>query len=188
MNSIRAFIALDLSPGSRHAIAKVIRRLEPRFPGIKWINAEQLHLTLHFLGDVLFSDINRVCSVAREAAEEIPPFSIHLKGLGAFPDTKSPRVIWVGVEQGHLPLVELQSALKGPLGEMGYPSDKNVFKPHITVGRVKRSGDLMDLQEQVAKYESSDFGVTAVDELTVYESQLNRGGPDYSVISEIELG
>ncbi len=106
MNSIRAFIALDLSPGSRHAIAKVIRRLEPRFPGIKWINAEQLHLTLHFLGDVLFSDINRVCSVAQEAAEEIPPFSIQIKGLEALKDKKYPRIIWEGIEKRHLTIIK----------------------------------------------------------------------------------
>jgi 2'-5' RNA ligase len=188
MNSMRAFIALDLAPGSRQAIAKVIRRLEPRFPGVKWVNAEQLHLTLHFLGDVLFSDINQVCAAAKQAAENIPPFSIHLKSLGAFPDAHRPRVIWVGVESGHPQLVELQSALKRPLGEMGYPSDKNVFKPHITIGRIKRWGELEGLDEELTKYEQAEFGVTAVDDLVVYESQLNRSGPEYSVISEIELG
>ena len=188
MNSIRAFIALDLSPASRHAIGKAIRRLEPGCPGVKWVNAEQLHLTMHFLGDVLYSDINRVCAAAQEAVGQLEPFSIHLHGLGAFPDLHRPRVIWVGVSEGHAELVELQKSLKGPLGQLGYPSDKSVFRPHITIGRVKRFGQLDGFAEAAEGLQDADFGACAVDELVVYQSDLQRGGPQYTPISELELG
>lgn len=188
MNSIRTFIALDLSAGNRASIAKVVRKLSPGCDGIKWVNPDLLHLTLHFLGDVLYTDIKRVCEVAQAATSSIDPFEIHLEGLGAFPDFDRPRVVWVGVSEGHPQVVELQRALKDALGQLGYPSDKNVFKPHITIGRIKRHGDLGDLKSLAEPFAEKDFGRCGVDEVTVYQSDLHRSGPEYTPIAELELG
>ena len=89
---------------------------------------------------------------------------------------------------GHEPLVELQRALDGPLADLGYPSDKRHFKPHVTLGRVKRLSRLAPLVEAIESLSDVNGGSMIVDELTLFESVLSRRGPDYTAIAEFELG
>lgn len=188
MQSLSAFVAVDLSPFNRQAIAKVIRRLDTGDGGIKWVEPDQLHLTVHFLGDVRFADIKPVCDAVREAVAEFDPFDMQLRGIGAFPDLREPRVIWVGIRRGHEELVALQQALDAPLAALGYPSDRTRFRPHVTLGRVKRLGDPESLRAGLTDLAEVDAGVCAVDGLTIYHSELDRRGPQYATVAEIDLG
>ena len=188
MQTLRAFIAVALSPFNRAAIAKTIRRLETVDGGIKWVDPDQLHLTLHFLGDVQFADVKPVCEVVREAVADFAPFGLHLGGIGAFPDQREPRVIWLGIRLGHERLVSLQQTLDEPLAALGYPSDRTRFRPHVTIGRVKRVGNPEAIRSGLEAMSEVDAGSCAVDEITIFQSDIERRGPIYTPLAEIELG
>lgn len=188
MQTIRAFAAIEVSASIRSALAKIIQKLDGTGNMIKWVTPEQLHLTLHFLGDLRYQDIQPVSAAIKEALAECDPFELQLRGVGVFPDLEQPRVIWTGIEMGYEPLVELQRALDGPLASLGYPSDKHHFRPHVTLGRIKRLSRLYELQQALSGVTQVNGGAMIVDEVTLFESNLHRRGPDYTPIAEFELG
>lgn len=188
MQTIRAFAAIEVSASIRGALAKIITKLDGTDNSIKWVTPEQLHLTLHFLGDLRYQDIQPVCSAMKEALGESDPFELQLRGIGVFPDLDQPRTIWTGIEMGYEPLVDLQRVLDEPLARLGYPSDKNHFRPHVTLGRVKRVSHLFELQQAIEALSEVNGGGMIVDEVTLFESNLHRRGPDYTPLAEFELG
>lgn len=187
MDTLRSFIAVDLSLSSRAILARAIRRLDVG-SGVKWVDPDLLHLTVHFLGYVRIQDVKPVCDAAKEALAEIDPFDLTLGGVGAFPDLERPRVIWIGVREGIESLVAIQEALDEPLAALGYPSDRSRFKPHVTIGRVKREGPDDSLRQSLEEMSQLDGGVTGVDSVVVYHSEPERRGPLYTPLAEIDLG
>ena len=99
METVRAFIAIELSSAVRQAVNDLQNRLKTVTPphSVRWSIPQNIHLTLHFLGDI---DQNQVRPVAAEmavAAKQHPPFELLLGGLGCFPSMRRPRVLWVGL-------------------------------------------------------------------------------------------
>src|SRR5688500_2375905 len=99
MQTIRSFIAIELSDEARAALADLQNRLKAVAPtqATRWAPLESIHLTLHFLGDVATSDVEKIVELIQQAASACPPFDLTVGGLGCFPNTRRPRIIWAGI-------------------------------------------------------------------------------------------
>ncbi len=125
----RLFIALDLPAKIKAAIGLLCTGL----PGARWVPAEQLHLTLRFIGDLPPSLLTEV--KGQLAAVRAKPFPLQLEGLGLFPLVGRPRVLWVGLKKSDA-LLELRTEVDRALDHLDIPPDKKQFAPHLTLARL----------------------------------------------------
>jgi 2'-5' RNA ligase len=128
--SKRLFIGLELPQGCRETLA----RLDPAVKGVRWLPAEQMHLTLSFLGNVEADGEERL----REAlmGVEVPAFFLPIEGVGTF-GGGHPTVVWAGVGRGHPHLFALHKRIQDAVLGAGLEADLTPFHPHITMGRAK---------------------------------------------------
>ncbi len=129
----RLFTAIDLPEPVKEGLTEICCGL----PGARWVEPAQLHLTLRFIGEVDGAAFREI----REALAEIalPPFPMRLQGLGYFPPRKTPRVLWVGIEQPNDPLGQLRRRIEATIVRLGLEPEHRKFAPHITVARLKET-------------------------------------------------
>lgn len=189
MNPLRMFVAVEISPQLRSAAKRLIERLGAAQASVKWVEAENLHFTLKFLGDVPGEQMNDVCRAVDRAVSPLTPFELVARGCGAFPSIQKPRTIWLGVESGSEPMSTLAEAIEQSLMPLGFAPEHRRFTPHLTLGRVREGSPLalQQLAELLTKYGDLDAGSTTIDEVTVFSSTLRRGGPKYEALSHAEL-
>ncbi len=189
MSTLRTFVAIEISPEVRGRVAALIKQLQTTGADFKWVEPQNLHFTLNFLGDVDERQIHEVCVAVTDAVATIEPFDITCRGAGAFPNGKNPRVVWVGVEQGNEQMCALQAETEEALAAFGFPREQRRYRPHLTIGRVRRGGGrLRELTEQLEKHADFAAGVTIVDEAVVFSSRLERTGPIYEALATPPLG
>jgi RNA 2',3'-cyclic 3'-phosphodiesterase len=188
----RAFVALALDEATRAAVGATIERLRPLSGAVAWVPAENLHVTLKFLGPQADARLADAVSALGEAGAARGPFSLALHGLGAFPGMEQPRIIWVGIAEGALELRALQGAVDGALQRMGFGADERPWHPHVTVGRVFdprrwRRDTSPAMREAIARAAASGFGTLAVTRITLMGSDLSRSGARYRELRAVEL-
>ena len=173
---VRTFIAFELHPGIRAALAVWQGELRFRRSKIRWVREANLHLTLQFLGAVDGSRLPAVAEAAERAAVTLRPFWMEVGGVGAFPDWRKPRVIWAGLTQARAEARESARCIEEELARAGFPRESKAFTPHVTLGRVKswQGGTPPErLLHGVA-------GAMSVDRITVMRSDLRPEGPVYT--------
>ncbi|MHB8898016.1 MAG: RNA 2',3'-cyclic phosphodiesterase [Thermoguttaceae bacterium] len=186
--SVRTFIAVEVSEAVRAAAAKVIRQLARCDASIRWVEPENMHLTLKFLGEVETIELPDICRAVEAAAAEVQGFTFDVAGVGAFPKPDRPRTIWLGVTAGVEQLEHLQKQIEKGLKRLGYPPENRRFSPHLTLGRVKQPGPQLDeLAELIRSLSERSAGTTEVDEVTVFSSELTREGPIYQPMAHASL-
>ncbi|MFW5857205.1 MAG: RNA 2',3'-cyclic phosphodiesterase [Planctomycetota bacterium] len=185
---MRLFVALELDETTRAALVEAIARLREHSPKIKWVRPEQLHVTVRFLGDVVEDELRPVCAAVDAAAAQAAPFVLEVAGLGCFPDLRRPRVLWAGAAGGADAAAELHDALKAELAPLGFDPDRRAYRPHVTLGRIKAPGHARNLEPLLPGEASTRFGAVDTDHLTVFLSELKRGGARYSPIHRAPLG
>ncbi len=182
--TLRLFIAIELPEPVLQHIDQVLHGLHQQEPlGIRWVRPEGIHLTLKFLGDVPAGQVQGVVDAMARAAEGSLPFSLRVRGAGAFPNLRAPRVLWVGIQGDVESLIQVWQQLEQGLEAQGFARDQRPFSPHLTVGRVKGRLSPAQLQRLIHAMESvqevgpAELPVTA---LSLVESQLTREGAIYS--------
>ena len=185
---MRTFVAIELADSMRNSLARVQAELGPHLPGVSWVRADSLHLTLKFLGEVRKADLPRACELIRESAASAPVFEARLSGLGVFPDLRRPRVVWVGVRDDPPALAELHARLDEGLAEIGAPRENRAFRPHLTLGRVRRPGSAAGLGEPIERFSKSDLGEMTVDEIVFMQSELTPSGAVYTPLARFACG
>ncbi len=191
----RTFLAIDVPPNLSDRLTKLQHKLAPRVPAFRWTDVAPFHLTLAFLGDVPFADLNEVCEAARRAARASKRFEVAVAGLGAFPKPDRPRVAWAGFAgPGLEPLAELHKAVVSNLRRIGRPPDDTRFTPPVTLGglkagagRGKAPDPAPDLSEIVAEYREWSPGAFTVGEVVAYSSTLTPEGPTYAALARAPL-
>ena len=164
----RLFVAIDLP----EPVKSPLSHMSGEIPGVKWVGAAEIHLTLRFIGEV---DL-RTCSRIKSALSGVSfvPFSLSLSGVGHFPPHGHPRVLWVGLEQ-RPELVLLQQRIEATLLQAGIPAEERPFSPHITLARLKETPAAV-----VARFEAAHRGLTfppfEVNEFILYSSVLTPRG------------
>ena len=190
MARLRTFIALDLGKQIRDKAIALQESLARAGGDVKWVEADNLHVTLLFLGEVDDREVVDVCRVVGDCCRERSPFLMSVETLGAFPNLRRPRTVWIGVGAGAGEVVALHDALEETLLELGcYRREQRQYTPHITLGRVKRddspTGELAGLMAKKAEWQG---GETSVREVLVMASELTPEGPIYTVLSRARLG
>ena len=187
--TVRTFVAVELSPAVRAAAEQLIRGLEAAPAEVKWVEPHNLHLTLKFLGEVPSREISRVCQAAQRGAAEIEPFECELCGAGAFPNASRPRTLWLGTGAGEQEMVALHDHIEAALAKVGYRKEHRRFQPHLTIGRVRRGGPAVaELGELVKAHAEFHAGRLSVRQVVVFSSQLTPRGPIYEALGRARLG
>ncbi len=184
---MRTFIAVDLSPEIKGALAALIKDLRQTKAEVKWVNENSFHLTMKFLGEITEQELGQVVTNMEIVARQTRPFSLECRSTGYFPEKGTPRVLWAGVVLTE-ELKALQQKLELALEKIGFPKEERDFHPHLTLGRVKSHRNLDAAIRILKKYEDKSFGQMEVKALTLFESILRPTGAEYRVIKEAKLG
>jgi 2'-5' RNA ligase len=189
MDTTRTFVAIALPEAWTPKIVRLQSLIAQEIAGVRWATVSPFHVTLAFLGDVENIRLNDVCRAVGEAASAIPAFDLRLEGLGVFPNPSSPRVFWAGLRGEGLPILsELQTAIDGRLGSLGYGPDELEFRPHVTLGRCPQgrrpTADVSPLLNHYRTWSAGSFHVT---EAITFASALSATGPEYAVMARAPL-
>jgi 2'-5' RNA ligase len=183
---LRLFLAVFPPPEVQRAAAELIERLRAPGDGVSWVKPDNLHYTLRFIGDVGEDGARRVGEAADRAVAGCAAFDTALGGLGAFPNARRPRVIWIGVAHGAEPFTALGAELERELRAAGFGRADHAFKPHLTLGRVREPGDDWSDRLEPAAVDPARAAFR-VDRLCVVASQLSPRGSIYTVRHEARL-
>jgi 2'-5' RNA ligase len=187
-NQIRAFVAVPLAPVVRGAVEKLIRTLKQEIDGVKWVDAQNLHITLKFLGDVPMTELHRIIAAVQRGVESVEAFDLAFCGCGVFPNSEQPKTLWIGCGLGSEELTTCATAIENELFKLGFPKEHRRFSPHLTIGRAKRDTRVSDaVSRLLAERSQQPFGSCDVDEVIVYSSELTRNGPIYDELATIPL-
>ncbi len=187
MSMVRTFIGVEIEAEVREALAAVVRRLRSTASAAKWVKAENLHITFKFLGDVAPSELEQVFTAARQAAADFSSFELEISGLGCFPNSRYPRVVWAGCSEGSECAAALAQRLEDGFAALGYEREKRPYSPHLTLARLRDPRDGRALAAALASEGAPRFGSTAVEEIVVFMSELRKSGPVYSPMCRIPL-
>ena len=139
MEKVRTFIAIKLTPEIISNIGRVQEELKRTDAQVKWVEPDNIHLTLKFLGHVTPEELEKVKITTKETLGPFAPFEMGVASLGAFPKIKYPRVIWVGIDRGRGELKRIAFSIEENLSKIGFAKEKRTFSHHLTLGRVKSS-------------------------------------------------
>ncbi|MFH0965655.1 MAG: RNA 2',3'-cyclic phosphodiesterase [Planctomycetota bacterium] len=184
---LRTFVGVALPDDMRLALTGAIRRLSSADVKLRCTRPENLHVTLKFLGDTPEEEIVEVCRLVRDAAAGVEPFSAEIAGLGSFPPGGRPRVLWAGARTGAEGLRALYERLEERLRAAGFPAENRRYVPHVTLGRVL-GGPCRTLGSIITESREELYGDFQAETLTYYQSELERGGPIYTVLATAPLG
>ena len=188
MGRTRTFIAVDIGDDIRNNAIALQHSLAKCGASVKWVSPESLHITLLFLGEVDDRELHTVCRAVKEVAAREPSFALRISGLGAFPTPRRPKIVWAGLVEGSEELRSLYDKLEAKMTELGaFHKEERGYTPHLTLGRVKNEEDGMKLAPEMTKRLAWDGGRTAVHEILVFSSVLERDGPVYTVLGRGEL-
>lgn len=194
MQTIRSFVAIELSDEARTALTHLQNQLKALAPPqtVRWTTPESLHLTLHFLGDVPADDIDKITQLLHEAASAYSPFTLTLGGLGCFPNTQRPRIIWTGVQGETQPLQQLHQALGEKLKTIGFTPEARSYSPHLTLGRVKDNLPPRQLTQlgqalEQAQIQVGQLASLRVTEISLMKSELKPAGAVYTQLVSATL-
>jgi RNA 2',3'-cyclic 3'-phosphodiesterase len=185
---VRLFIAINLPETERQAIHDATAPLRAATRSVTWVAPDCIHLTMKFLGEQQAEDVPSVRDALALVAERFQPLRLDIGGVGAFPHVRAPRIFWMGIAAD--PKLELlHHELEVACEALGHEVEARAFRPHVTLGRVKREvtteevGTLARLAANV-RYKAA-IDVRSVD---VMHSELSSAGPRYTVLAAVPLG
>jgi 2'-5' RNA ligase len=189
MARLRTFIAVELERAIRSRCVALQEALARAGGDVKWVEPDNIHVTLLFLGEVDERDVPGVCRAVATACAGLAPFGLSVEGVGCFGSRRAPRTLWVGVGAGSAELVALHDALERPLLELGcYRREDRQYTPHITLGRARSSRPSDRLALELDRQAGWRGGEGEVREVVVMSSELRPEGPVYTVLSRAALG
>lgn len=185
--TIRCFIAVPLPESVKIHIHKIQENICSLGLKMRWIKPENIHLTLKFLGDIPFSDIDAVYRAMAQTSESFKPLTLGIKGIGVFPSIKNPRILWMGMKEETHTLIQLQQSLENNLIHLGFQKEKRSFKAHLTIARIKNRIFPKDLLEVIEKYKKFELEPFIANDIILYKSVLKPTGAVYTKLKTITL-
>ena len=186
--NIRAFLAIDPPEVVLDNIQALQNRLKKSIQGaIRWVRPEGIHLTLKFFGDISAYDVENISEAIANKTTNVPPITLEIRGMGAFPDLNRPRVIWLGINGQLAPLLSLQRDLEEVFSKLGFPKENRPFRAHLTMGRVKVPKGIIGLAPSVEAEGNLMAGNFTVGEITLFQSSLSPQGAIYSKLAAFPL-
>jgi len=193
MDTWRTFIAIELDEELKGHLQRLQGRLREEMPprSVRWVRPEGIHLTLKFLGDTPVSRVGAVQAALARAAALARTFRFEVGGLGCFPHSRRPRVVWVGLHEPTGSLADLHRAIEDQVSPLGFPSEKRAFHPHLTLGRVQRwasKSEVRRIGEIVARSALGTLDEMTVERVCYIKSDLRPSGAVYTTLYAATLG
>ncbi|MBW8038760.1 MAG: RNA 2',3'-cyclic phosphodiesterase [Planctomycetes bacterium] len=187
---MRCFIAIDIDENNRAALGDLQQQLKSKVDvkrsDVKWVNPENVHLTLKFLGEIKDEQVVDICNIVKEVAGRHNSFELGIESVGYF-GGRSARVLWVGMGKGRDNLLRLQEDLEQQLASAGWPAEKRAYSGHLTLCRLRNPKAGFKLVPIVEQYKDFKVGIMPADSVLVYQSQLTPAGPIYTVLGEYKM-
>jgi RNA 2',3'-cyclic 3'-phosphodiesterase len=194
---MRIFVGLDIDSEIRERIKTFLDSVSGFAPDARWVRPESLHITLKFIGEKspeAVEHIKRALMQVREDAMEIS-----FRGFGFFPNARSARVFWIGIESGPA-LARLAANVDSDLNSLGIAKEEHPYSAHLTLARGRggsgaprrQKADRPNrtferLQEKLAVMPVPEFGTMTARAFFLYQSQLSPGGSKYSKLERFDL-
>lgn len=180
VEQIRAFVAIDLPDDVRNALVKARSDIEEglRRDAVRWVKPQNIHLTLRFLGNTGLEKLPEFVQKMDDIAGGHQAFDLHLGGVGCFPNARRPRVLWIGIDGAKDRLKSLQANVEDLVVDSGWKRENRRFHPHLTLGRVKNSREVVEKGIQWGKI--LQHGVIPVGAIHLIESNLTPSGAIYT--------
>jgi 2'-5' RNA ligase len=171
---VRLFLAINLEPGVRHAIVDATAPLRTAAPTLSWVDEARLHLTLKFLGEQSDQIVPALGASLSDVARRHRQFTMHLGEIGAFPNFRRARVVWMGIQRD--PRLELlHHDVELACETQGLELDGRAFRPHLTLARVKDRTEVEELRQLSRASKKVDFEEeSAVQSIDLMKSTLGR--------------
>ncbi len=194
MEAIRAFIAIELPEELRRQLSAVGKQIQEQAGetarrAVRWVPAANMHLTLKFLGEVSRANLTVLAGMLAAEAARHATFKFAVGGLGAFPNTRRPRVVWVGSEAPP-DMAQLQHAIDLETQRLGYPGEDRPYSPHLTLGRVNQNAQpeaVAQLARVLNEVKVGQLGEVTVDAVHLFQSDLRPTGSVYTSLYRFPL-
>lgn len=185
---MRLFLAINLPLDERREIVRATAPMRDAARGVAWVDEERLHITLKFLGERPPAEVEALGTAVRQALAAHRPMALRLGGLGAFPNLRAPRIVWLGVERE--PKLELmQHVIEQACAALGYEVEGRAFRPHLTLGRARDRLAASDARALAAAARAVSYtGAVEVRTVDLMSSELLSAGARYTVRAAIPLG
>jgi 2'-5' RNA ligase len=185
---IRSFLAIEIPRAILKKIEEVQEDLKSSHADVRWVSPEKIHLTLKFFGNIDESRIEPIVKSIEGPTRVTSPIPLKVRGVGAFPHVKNPRVIWMGLVDGKGVLVDFQMQVERELEKIGFEPEERTFHPHLTLGRMKSSKGREELAGRMERHKEEEFGDFQIERVVLFKSELKPTGPIYTPLREIKLG
>lgn len=183
---MRAFLAIKIADTAMEPLLVLQENLKKTQGKINWVKANNLHVTLLFLGELEKNILRDMASVIEERVANVRSFPLNFSGTGVFPLRGNPRVIWAGIGQGKEELHSLYTNIIESLAQANLKVQKP-FSPHLTLGRIKELEHNSDLLLRLANEREFSTPVFSVDTFYLFSSKLTARGPIYTVLKRFKL-
>ena len=191
--AIRTFLAIELSAAVRLALAqqaqRVTRALAMLSDVLLWVQPDNLHVTVKFFGETPESRVDGIRRAVERAVSARPSFDLDIRGVGAFPNMRAPRVLWAGVGGDLDALTALVECVAAAVVPLGFPQEEKPFHPHLTVARVKREhrevGRTLDVSGVFTLPVAC--GRVSVERVALFKSERRSGGSVYTKLWDAGL-
>ncbi len=183
---MRCFIAIELPESVRSNLEGLSARLRRSGVRASWVRPENMHVTLRFLGEICEERVGEVVRLLEASYANTPPFRFTLQGTGAFPNMKTPSVIWAGIRPNEA-ILEVQRIAEDVAQRVGCSKEKNRFHPHVTLARIKDPRNASGWQRYLAAEKDWEGGEVCVEQVAVFQSELTPRGPIYTRLAFIQF-
>jgi 2'-5' RNA ligase len=187
MEGIRSFIAIEVPQSLRARLEELQRELRGTEAGVNWVRPEGIHLTLKFLGAISQDDLEKIARVIAPVVGAWNPFALRIHGLGCFPSSRNPRVIWVGIDPGNEEASSLQKSIEGKAAEVGFAPEARLFQPHLTLGRVRARIRRDVFLQAMEKNKDVEIGTFLAAEVHLFKSDLKPSGAVYTKLQTFPM-
>jgi len=185
--NFRLFVAVPMTPRIRRRIGEIVSRFKSVGADIKWVPEENLHTTLKFLGDTPVGKVDKIIDTLEKTLSGFETSRLRFRGIGAFPNMKSPKIIWVGSESVNAKLTAIASSIDEAMASLGFEKEEKKFKAHLTIGRVRSPRGIPELMQEIEKIKNQEIDSMKITEIHLVKSELLRTGPVYTTIKKFPL-
>lgn len=185
-DTIRTFIAIKIVAEKR--LTDVFSNLKKSLSDeeIRWVDTDNLHLTLRFLGETNREQVSEIINVLESVSENFKPFVFEIKGAGVFKNKMQPRVLFLSVENNQI-LFQLADEIRNKLKLFGFEDSEKSFNPHLTLGRIKYIENKDAFYALANRFKDVKIQMVTVSEIIFYQSILSSDGPTYKPIEIVKL-
>jgi len=185
---IRSFLAFELPIEIKEIVARVSGEIRRYHLDVRWVKVDNIHLTVVFMGDIHTEELKSIKERVKKSCFKYAPFEISLQGVGFFPNRRNPQVLWLGLNGALERISFFRNSLQKGLKSFGVKQEKRRFKPHLTLGRFRKSKGRDSLPDElITRYKYPASPICPLNELVLFKSELQPGGAVHTKLESWRL-